>query len=114
MFIRQNILAYLLTGRTPRGYDALADEQRYDATPVLSQARGADAAAAKDPARVIDYLLRFTLGQAPEHARATLDAFVTANGGEVTGDMIIGLLLLITAMPEYQLTREPTQGAARP
>ncbi|MBK7404324.1 MAG: hypothetical protein IPJ41_06725 [Phycisphaerales bacterium] len=53
---------------------------------------------------MIDYLLRFTLGQAPEHARATLDAFVTANGGEVTGDMITGLLLLITAMPEYQLT----------
>ena len=104
MFIRQNILAYLLTGRTPRGYDALADEQRYDATPVLAQLAAADPQAAKDPARVIDYLLRFTLGQAPAHARATLDEFVTANSGEMTGDMITGLLLLITAMPEYQLT----------
>jgi uncharacterized protein (DUF1800 family) len=104
MFVRQNILAYLLTGRTPRGYDALADQQRYDAAPLLAPLAGADAPSAGDAARVTDYLLRFTLGQAPTHARATLTDFVSANGGEVEGDMIIGLLLLITAMPEYQLT----------
>ena len=65
---------------------------------------GADAQAVKDAARVIDYLLRFTLGQAPAHARTTLADFVSANGGQVEGDMTVGLLLLITAMPEYQLT----------
>ena len=104
MFVRQNILAYLLTGKTPRGYDALADEQRYDPAPVLGQLAGADPAAAKDPARVIDYLLRFTLGQAPAHARETLHEFVRSHEGSLTDDMVTGLLLLITAMPEYQLT----------
>ena len=104
LFVRQNIMAYLLTGKTPRGYDALADEQRFDPSAVMSQLRAADAVAAKDPARVIDYLLRFTLGQAPSNARDELTAFVKGNGGGVSDDMITGLLLLITAMPEYQLT----------
>lgn len=104
LFVRQNIMAYLLTGKTPRGYDALADEQRFGASAVMAQLWAADPAAAKDPARVIDYLLRFTLGQSPTNARDELTAFVKGNGGGVSDDMITGLLLLITAMPEYQLT----------
>jgi uncharacterized protein (DUF1800 family) len=104
LFVRQNILAYLITGKTPRGYDASTDQQRYDPASIVDRLADSDAAAAKDPARVIDYMLRFALGHAPAHARATLDEFVAANGGEITGDMVIGILLLITAMPEYQLT----------
>lgn len=104
MFVRQNIMTYLLTGKTPRGYDALADEQRYTADTVLGQLTESDPSALKDSSRVIDYLLRFTLGQAPTHARDTLHEFVKANGGEITDDITTGLLLLITAMPEYQLT----------
>ncbi|MDQ7012696.1 MAG: DUF1800 domain-containing protein [Planctomycetota bacterium] len=104
LYVRQNILAYLLTGKTPRGYDALADEQRFDPSAVLGQLRAADPAAAKDPTRVIEYLLRFTIGHAPEKARAELAGLTQRTGGELTDDMITGLLLLITAMPEYQLT----------
>ncbi|VAX41382.1 hypothetical protein MNBD_PLANCTO03-2035, partial [hydrothermal vent metagenome] len=104
MYVRQNIMTYLLTGKTPRGYDAMADEQRYSAESVLAQLATGDPAALKDSSRVIDYLLRFTLGQAPDHARQTLHEFVNTNGGEITNDIITGLLLLITAMPEYQLT----------
>ncbi|HZW10303.1 MAG TPA: DUF1800 domain-containing protein [Phycisphaerales bacterium] len=104
LFVRQNILAYLITGKTPRGYDSRADRERYDPSAVVGRLAGADPAAAKDPDRVIDYLLRFALGQAPEHARAPLQGFVAANGGGIGDDMVIGILLLITAMPEYQLT----------
>lgn len=104
LFVRQNIMAYLLTGKTPRGYDALADEQRFDPGAVLGQLRSGDAAAAKNAGRVIDYLLRFTLGHAPSNARDELTAFVDGNGGGMSDDMVTGLLLLITAMPEYQLT----------
>jgi uncharacterized protein (DUF1800 family) len=104
LFVRQNIVAYLLTGRTPRGYDALADEQRFDPGPVLSQVREADPGAARDPARVIDYLLRFTLGGAPASGRERLEDFVAGHGGAINDDMVTGLLLLVTAMPEYQLT----------
>lgn len=104
LFVRQNILAYLLAGKTPRGYDALADEQRFDPSYVLGQLRLGDPAAARDPERVIEYLLRFTIGDAPASARAELAGLAQQNGGELTDDMIAGLLLLITAMPEYQLT----------
>lgn len=101
LFVRQNILAYLLTGKRPQGYDPLTDEQKYDPAPLLS---GLDESARTDPSRVIDYLLRFTIGGSPAHARATLEQFVASHGGRVSNDMITGLLLIITAMPEYQLT----------
>lgn len=103
LFVRQNILAYMLTGKKPVGYDALADEQKYDPEPLLAPLAQADASAAHDPGRVVDYLLRFTLGSAPEPARASLGAFVDTHGGVVQRDTITALLLLITAMPEYQL-----------
>ncbi|MEN0020698.1 MAG: DUF1800 domain-containing protein [Planctomycetota bacterium] len=103
LFVRQNILAYLLTGKKPRGYDALADEQVFDPDFLLADLRNADAAAARDPDRVIDYLMRFTLGESPTHARTTLEDFVGSHGGRVSSDMLTGLLLIITAMPEYQL-----------
>jgi uncharacterized protein (DUF1800 family) len=103
LFVRQNILAFLLTGKRPRGYDATADTQRYDPTPLLSELRKADPAAANDPGRVVDYLLRLTLGQAPSHAADALRGFMASTGNQITRDSLVALLLLITAMPEYQL-----------
>lgn len=103
LFVRQNIMAYLLTGKMPRGYDRTADTQKYDAEPILSELARADAAATSDPARVVDYLLRFTLGRAPSHARDSLLGFASTHGNRITGDLVTGLLMLITAMPEYQL-----------
>ncbi len=103
LFVRQNILAFLLTGKRPRGYDATADTQRYDPTPLLAELARADAASAGDPAKVVDYLLRLTLGQAPSHAADALRAFMASTGNQITRDSLIALLLLITAMPEYQL-----------
>lgn len=103
LFVRQNILAFLLTGKRPRGYDATADTQKYDPTPLLAELEKADPAAAKDPAKVTDYMLRLTLGQAPSHAADALRAFLASTGNQVTRDSLIAVLLLITAMPEYQL-----------
>ena len=53
-------------------------EQRLQAMGIeqVGQLAQADPAAAADPGRVIDYLLRFTLGQAPSHAKDTLREFV--------------------------------------
>ncbi len=103
LFVRQNTLSFLLTGRKPAGVDPLADRERYDPAPALAELERAGPGAAKDAEKVIDYLLRFMLGRAPDHAQQTLRDFVAANGEEVTPDMTIGLMLLITAMPEYQL-----------
>src|SRR5206468_3665754 len=51
MFVRQNILCYLLTGKLPVGYDAMANAEKYDPSPLLSALSAADAsgAAASDP-----------------------------------------------------------------
>jgi hypothetical protein len=103
LFVRQNILAFLLTGKKPQGYDALANAEKYDPSPLLEELSKADPGADRDINKVIDYLLRFTLGSAPAEARADLQRFASDLGAGATRDMITGMLLLITAMPEYQL-----------
>jgi uncharacterized protein (DUF1800 family) len=102
LFIRLNILCNLLTGKLPVGYDALSREEPYNPAPLLDQLAllgGAD----RDPDRVVDYLLRFALGSPPPATRATLRAFVRQHGDRVTPEVVTGLLLLLTAAPEYQL-----------
>ncbi|MCC6969376.1 MAG: DUF1800 family protein [Phycisphaerales bacterium] len=103
MFVRQNILTYLLTGKKPVGYDATADLRKYDPMPLLDELTKADAAAAQEPGRVIDYLLKLCLGHNASYARQPLIEFVNSRGGSLTPDLVTGLLLLITAMPDYQL-----------
>lgn len=103
LFVRQNILAFLLTGKKPRGYDANADEQRFDPMPLLGELTNANPGAESDPVAVADYLLRLTLGHAPSHAREQLVSLASSTNNAVTRDLVVGNLLLITAMPEYQL-----------
>src|ERR1043165_4076208 len=103
LYVRQNILAFLLTGKKPQGYDAMADSEKFDASALLSELAKADPGADKDLARVTEYLLRFTLGSAPEEAKSMLRQFATDLKTGVTRDAVTGMLLLITAMPEYQL-----------
>lgn len=103
LFVRQNLMAFLLTGKKPVGYDASADTQRYDPATLLADLERTDPRLAKDPDAVIDYLLRLTLGHSPSHARQPLREFLAAAGDEISRDSLTGLLLLMTAMPEYQL-----------
>jgi hypothetical protein len=52
----------------------------------------------------VEYLLRFTLGTPPHPDRVTtLVNFVNDRGGEIDNDVLIEMLSLIAAMPEYQL-----------
>jgi len=103
MYVRQNILTYLLTGKKPVGYDANADNEKYDPMPLLSELAKVDPGAASDPARVIDYLMRLTLGTVSPSAREPLVKFMAKRNNQVNADTVTALLLLITAMPEYQL-----------
>lgn len=103
LFVRQNVLAFLLTGKRTRGYDAAANVEVFNPEPLLDALSKADPGAEQDPDRVIRYLLRFTVGTDPAHATRTLKAFIDDNGGRVTPGAVTGMLLLITAMPEYQL-----------
>jgi hypothetical protein len=102
LFIRQNIMCYLLTGKLPVGYDALAKDEKYDPAPLL-EALARNDNADRDPDRVVDYILRFALGLDTPRNRETLRAFVKQHGDRVSPEVVTGLLLLVTAMPEYQL-----------
>jgi uncharacterized protein (DUF1800 family) len=101
LFVRQNIMAFLLTGKKPQGYDATADSQRFDPTPLLAEL--ASSGRSSDPEAVVDLFLRLTLGHAPSHAKEALISFLASTGNRVDRDTLTGLLLLITSMPEYQL-----------
>ncbi|HED53789.1 MAG TPA: DUF1800 domain-containing protein [Phycisphaerales bacterium] len=103
LFVRQNILAYLLTGKLPSGYDALADEERYDPMPLLKQLDQAMPGSAEDPIAVTSYIMRFTLGTTSGTPEQIVRRFLSEHGNQINRDTITGLLLLVTSMPEYQL-----------
>lgn len=102
LFIRQNIACFLLTGRTPSGFDPLAKAERYDAGTLLEQL-GASGGGGPGGAETIQELLRFCLGAATSQNAGVLADFVARNGGTWTPDLLTQALTLVTAMPEYQL-----------
>jgi hypothetical protein len=104
LFTRQNLMSFLLTGRTPTGSRALEHVETYDPGVVLGDLAAVDPGAERDPERAVRFLLRFMLGGEPseEHTR-TLRAFVDRLGGRMTDPITVGTMALITTLPEYQL-----------
>jgi uncharacterized protein (DUF1800 family) len=96
VFVRQNILTFLLTGKKPQGYDSSANTDRFDALAILP-------ADANGPEEVVSAVLRVTLGQQPTAARDALLGFLKENNDIIDNKTVTGLTLLATAMPEYQL-----------
>ncbi|MFN0012723.1 MAG: DUF1800 family protein [Phycisphaerales bacterium] len=107
MFVRQNALVYLLSGKKPKGKDALADEERFDGVALLSHLADAyPESAGGDAEKVVDAILAFAIGHDPDHppaARAELIALLAAKGSKLDPETLTHLMMLITAMPEYQL-----------
>lgn len=102
LFIRHNLLIYLLTGRRPDAYPWEADGSAYDATHLVEHLRDEDGAI--DVEQAVVYLLRFGLGRDPSRERIDeLNRFVSDHGGVMNNTVLVALLSLITAMPEYQL-----------
>jgi len=102
LFMRQNILTHLLTGRMPYGYQEARRGSEFDPMPLIKDlSKGANGYELKE---VVDYLTQFCFGQeCSEQRRKTLVEFGKSNGGRVTPSVLVGLLCLITAMPEYDL-----------
>ena len=70
----------------------------------FSAGGGATGDAAKDdPESVADFILHFTLGSKERRNRDVLVSYVQEHGGKIDEETITGMLLLATAMPEYQL-----------
>ncbi len=98
LYVRQNLAVYLVTGKRPdQPFDARGTG--YDPTVLLE---GLDE---RTPRAVVDHLADALLGeQVPEARRAALYAFAEGrNKGADDPQALIGLLCMITAMPEYQL-----------
>jgi uncharacterized protein (DUF1800 family) len=102
LFIRQNVLVYLLTGRKPDMYEWQASDIPFDATHLVDHLRQPDGSV--DMASGIEYLLRFNLAQSPSPLRLQqVMTFAKSRGERLDNDRIIAVLALTTAMPEYQL-----------
>ena len=102
LFVRQNLMVYLLTGRRPDTYAWEAEGSIYDAAHLIEHLRTPDGTI--DLQDAVTYLLRFNLGSDPHPQRVeALVKFTKDHGGRLDNNMLIALLSLITAMPEYQL-----------
>lgn len=100
LFVRQNLTAFLLTGKKPKGYDASAKTDPYDPSPLLGDLAPAQK---QDVNAIADHFLRLCLGRTPLAAQTEVRQFFASNGNKVNPETLIGALLLITALPEYQL-----------
>lgn len=97
LFMRQNTCTFMLTGTMP-GKKFSKKYLRYDPMPLLEGLEDRSAQAVVD--HLCDTMLGHHVGQA---RREPLVRFMADRDKGVTVDSLVGLLLLITAMPEYQL-----------
>ena len=103
LFVRQNTLVYMLTGRLPDQYPWDDDGTTYDAMHLVEHLREPDGSVNLRDA--VTYLLRINLACDVHEQRVEgLVAFVEARGGRVDNAMLVALLSLIASMPEYQLS----------
>ena len=98
LFVRQNLSTYLITGKLPANSRWDRDGMDYDPHWLLSELPE------RSPETVVDHLTPTILGGniAPPR-RAQLISFLAERNNKSKADRLIGLLLLITSMPEYQL-----------
>jgi hypothetical protein len=97
LFMRQNTCAYLLTGTTP-GRQFRKSDVDYNPMPLLAGFKDQSGKA------VVDQLCDTMLGHhVRQDRREPLVKFMNEREKGVTADSLVALLLLITAMPEYQL-----------
>ncbi len=102
LFVRQNVLTHLLTGRMPYGYQAPGVTSKFDPMPLVKNQKLGSGK--YDISKTTQYLSQHCFGQpCAEDSLATLTKFIETNGGSINRELTIGLLCLIAAMPEYQL-----------
>jgi len=103
MFVRQNTLMYLISGQTG-GNTRLARFRRgeiYDPRQAIPLLLDPDRPA--DAHEVVGKLMDLAMGRREPLAMDVLASAALENGGVENGNVLPGLLILITSMPEYQL-----------
>lgn len=98
LFIRQNLAAYLLTGKLPNREGWTAQKIDYDPMILL------EGLPEPSPQSVVDHLTPALLGSRPlPERREQLVRFMKERKPGITRDTVLALMLLITSTPEYQL-----------
>lgn len=102
LFVRQNLATYLLTGHRPdrrrKDPEPDAESASYDAMRLLQ------GLPRTTPQAAITRLVDLLLGAAANPRRKEqLRRFLAGHDDKLTNDSVLAMLLLITAMPEYQL-----------
>lgn len=103
VFVRQNTTAFLLTGMTPEGGSEFAG-RAYDPSMVIRDFVTRQPEAARNPERMAGRLLEVMLGlEIGGGRRESVARVLDADGNIVSNDGILQAMMLISAMPEYQL-----------
>jgi len=98
LFVRQNTSAYLITGKLPFEDKWTTARINYEPTQMLE---GLESRLGE---QVVDHLVGSLLASPlSSQRRDELIQFANSHGSEVNSGTMLGLLLLITSMPEYQL-----------
>ncbi len=98
LFTRQNVCAYLITGKDPRRKKWNRKQVGFDPMPLLA------GLTSREPDAVVDHVVSFMLGgHTPTERREPLYRFMRERDKGINADSMIALLTLVTAMPEYQL-----------
>ncbi len=102
LYTRQNLAVYQITGKMPYQDQWNRSELGYDPMDLIATLPNRDN---PSPEMVVDHLMAALLAgeQIRRARRAQLLEFMHSRTGPVNADRIVALLLLITALPEYQL-----------
>lgn len=98
LFVRQNLCTYLLTGKLPFRDGWSPDQIELDPSQFIEGLEH------PTPGRIVDHLLgTFCAVKLSPERREPLVKFLAGRANPTSRDALIGVMLLITAMPEYQL-----------
>lgn len=101
LFARQNTLAYLITGAQPGSPARRPIADDYDPRAVAPMLVEPDAPA--DAREIVGRMMDLAMGRRDERAIATLAETIETSDNPTAQPALAALMLLITAMPEYQL-----------
>jgi len=99
LYVRQNICSYLVTGKFRNKDRSAEDDPPLEPESLLSDIDS------REPGRVVNYLVDALLGeQVPSERREPVVRFAKDKAGdEVDSETLTSVLVLLTAMPEYQM-----------
>ncbi len=101
LFVRQNTLASLISGRQPNRAQAQGIGGDYDPRSVLPMLIDPDKPT--DPREIVSALLELALGRRDPRVVEALASTPMVQKAPTDRSTLAGLMTLITAMPEYQL-----------